>query len=62
MHYTKRRLLMLTEAQFDAAAYRLCVTMGRNPNDRQNMRTAEYEINLWLKCMQAIELATKEPT
>ena len=53
---------MLTEAQFDAAAYRLCVTMGRNPNDRQNMRTAEYEINLWLKCMQAIELAMKEPT
>ena len=52
---------MLTDKQFDTAAYELCRLMGRNPNDKQNRRSAEHELHMWLKCMQAIDFAMKAP-
>ena len=52
---------MLTDKQFDTAAYRLCHTMGHDPRNPQNLEAAAYDLTLWLKCMQAIDFALKVP-
>lgn len=52
---------MLTDAQIEEAARSLCRLMGGNPDNPRNFSAAEYDINLWLKCMQAVEQAEKTP-